>query len=104
MKKILENVQHISTRNEYDLLNAHIDFLIKEATETGFLNDPDADNDYTRELGRLAHLIDAYEKEFVRFSFEEESPLIQSLEPKMFKRGQKQNKLSIDPQLIVEYA
>jgi antitoxin component HigA of HigAB toxin-antitoxin module len=90
MKKILENVELISTRNEYDLLNAHIDNLLREATENGYLNDPAADNEYTRELGRLARLSEAYERQNIHFSFEEKSPLVQSIEAEMFKRGLKQ--------------
>ena len=90
MKKVLENTEVITTRNEYDLLNAHIDYLIKEATEKGCLNDPEANNEYTRELGRLARLTKAYEQEFVRFSFEDKSPLIQSIETEIVKRGLKQ--------------
>ena len=94
MKKILENAVRLETRNEYILLNNHIEYLIKEATEGGYLSEADADNEYTRELGRLAHLCHIYEKEFITFSFEQKTPLIQSIESEMAKRGLKQKEIA----------
>ena len=68
MKRILENVNCLTTKTEYELLSAHLENLIKEATEGGFLADPN-ENDYTREIARLSALGGRYEAEFMTFSF-----------------------------------
>jgi len=65
MVKIFENVTRLITRNEYDKLRFHIEMLIKEATEGGYFSDPEGDNEYIRELGRLGKLSALYEDEFL---------------------------------------
>jgi len=69
MVKIFENVTRLTTRNEYDIIRAHIELLIKEATEGGYFSDPEGDNEYIREFGRLARLSALYEDEFMNLSF-----------------------------------
>ena len=70
MKNIFENVTHITTQKEYDLLSLHLEELIKEAIKGGYLSDIE-ENDYTREIARLSILGGCYEKEFLTFSFSE---------------------------------
>jgi hypothetical protein len=68
MKKIFENVTRLTTKIEYDLLSEHLEDLIKDATEGGYLSDPD-ENNYTREIARLSALGGMYETDFMTFSF-----------------------------------
>ena len=65
MVKNFENVTRLTTRNEYDLVRYHIESLIKEATEGGYFSDPEGDNEYIRELGRLGRLSALYEDEIM---------------------------------------
>jgi hypothetical protein len=69
MEKIFENITHLTTRNEYDTIRAHIELLIKEATECGYFSDPEGDNEYIQEFGRLARLSALYEDEFMDLGF-----------------------------------
>jgi len=69
MEKIFENFTRLTTRNEYDAVRAHIELLIKEATDGGHFSDPEGDNEYIREFGRLAKLSALYEDEFMDLGF-----------------------------------
>jgi len=69
MKKIFENITRLTTRSEYDIVRVHIELLIKEATEGGYFSDPEGDNEYIQEFGRLARLSALYEDEFMDFNF-----------------------------------
>ncbi|MDR2848723.1 MAG: helix-turn-helix domain-containing protein [Bacteroidales bacterium] len=90
MKKILENVTRITTQTEYDLLSEYVEKLLQEATVGGYLSDINADNEYTREIGRLARLGGIYESEFMAFPFGTQSHLVQSVKTEMNKRGLRQ--------------
>jgi hypothetical protein len=68
MKRILKDVTRLTTGTEYDMLSLHLENLIKEATEGGYLSDPD-ENEYIREIARLSALGGRYETEFMTFSF-----------------------------------
>jgi hypothetical protein len=68
MKKILEGVTRITTAAEFDILTAHIETLIYEATEEGYFSDPDESNEYTGEIARLGKLVAKYEDEFLNLS------------------------------------
>lgn len=54
----------ITSQEQYNEVRAQIEKLIREATEKGML-EPDADNEYTREIGRLAKLTAAYEDNYL---------------------------------------
>jgi len=69
MEKIFENTTRLTTRSEYDTVRARMESLIKEATEGGHFSDPEGDNEYIREFGRLAKLSVVYEDEFINFGF-----------------------------------
>ena len=90
MKRILENVTRLTTKPEYELLSVHLENLIIEATEGGYLSDPE-ENDYTREIARLSALGGRYETEFMTFSFSKpKSRLLISVQREMTKRGMRQ--------------
>ena len=93
MKKILAGVDRITTKVEYELLDSYIEFLIKEATDKGLLEPEVDDNEYKREIGRLARIGARYENEFMNLSIiKKNTPLILELERKLKDRGLTQKK------------
>ena len=65
MHTILNGVERITTSIEFELLKNHIEILISEATENGYLAKQGTDNIYTREIARLAKIGARYEDEFL---------------------------------------
>jgi hypothetical protein len=65
MKKVFENATELTTLEDYETVLSHVKELIKEATDNGALDDPEADNEYIREIGRLSHLGAKYEDEYI---------------------------------------
>ena len=71
--------------------------LIAEATETGALDDPEADNEYMREIGRLSCLGADYENEHIQFEYikvKKKSPLIKQIENEMYNRNLKEKDIA----------
>ena len=90
LKRILEDVTRLTTKTEYELLSIHLENLIKEATDGGYLADPN-ENDFTREIARLSALGGRYESEFMTFTFSKpKSRLLMSVQREMSKRGMRQ--------------
>jgi antitoxin component HigA of HigAB toxin-antitoxin module len=97
MKKIFENILEITTRDDYEKLMSHVEKLITEATEIGALDDPEADNEYIHEIGRLSCLGAEYENEHIKFEYikvKKKSPLIRQIENEMFNRNLKEKELA----------
>jgi len=97
MEKIFENVLEISKRGDYEKLMSHVEKLIAEATEIGALDDPEADNEYIREIGRLSCLGADYESEYIQFEHikvKKQSPLIKQIESEMYSRNIKEKELA----------
>ncbi|MDR2839679.1 MAG: helix-turn-helix domain-containing protein [Paludibacter sp.] len=97
MKKLFENVSKLTTREDYDKVLAQVKVLIKEATENGCLDDPESDNEYIREIGRLGILCAQYENEYIQFkhlNVRKKSPLIRNIEDEMYSRNIRQKELS----------
>ena len=90
MEKINENIGRITTQKEYDLFLNHLESIIRTATQKGYLSELNADNEYTREIGRLSRLCARYENEFMVFDFKVKSPLLQSIQDEISKRGLRQ--------------
>lgn len=91
MKRKFENVTYIDTVELYDEAMAYVDALINEATACGALVDPDADNEYTREIGRVGGMCADYEALYYKSkSLKFKSPLIVSIEEELEKRSLKQ--------------
>ena len=67
MKKIFENVHELTTSKDYNIALSYVKNLITEASLNGALADPEANNDYVREIGRVGHLCAAYENSFIEF-------------------------------------
>jgi DNA-binding helix-turn-helix protein len=91
MKKKYENISEIVTKDLYEEIKAYVNALIDEATKNGSLSDPEADNEYTREIGKLAGICANYENNHMKFEYiKVKSPLILEIEKEMEKRAIKQ--------------
>lgn len=92
----LKEIKKVETREQYDAVCLRVDELIKEGTENGML-ESDADNEYTREIGRLGRLGAQYETDYYPFTVlkvRKKSPLIKSIEDEMYSRNIKQKELA----------
>ena len=92
----LKALEKVETREQYDAVRLRVDELIKEATEKGML-ESDADNDYTREIGRLGRMGAQYETDYYPFTVlkvRKKSPLIKIIEDEMHSRNLKQKDLA----------
>ena len=67
MIKKFENITLIENRELYDLVSAYGDALIDEATANGALAELNADNEYTREIGRVGVMCADYESMYMTF-------------------------------------
>jgi hypothetical protein len=67
MDKKFENITEIDTRELFDEISAYCDALIDAATAGGFMDEQGADNEYTREIGRVANLCATYEDTKMQF-------------------------------------
>ena len=91
MKKKFEDIKYIDTAELYNKATAYVDNLIKEATANGTLSEPDADNEYTREIGRIGNMCADYETlHYQPTALKFKSPLIASIEKELEKRSLKQ--------------
>lgn len=91
MEKKFKDLADIKTPELYNQVSAYTDDLIEEATENGFLSEPDADNEYTREIGRLSRLCADYESLYITHDhLKFKTPLLVSIENEMEKRQIKQ--------------
>lgn len=71
-------MEKLTTRQQYDETKARVESLIAEATEKGML-EPDMDNAYTQEIGKLSKLMAAFEDEYLNIlPLCQESPLTTS--------------------------
>jgi antitoxin component HigA of HigAB toxin-antitoxin module len=97
MKKLFENISKIQTSAEYEKVSAYVDKLIKEATNKGLLDKQNADNEYTREIGRVGRLCADYEDTkmtFQHLTVRGRSPLVRIVQQEMFKRDIKQKEIA----------
>lgn len=91
MLEKFNNIQFIEDRKTFDEATKYVDFLINEATSAGLLDSPDADNEYTREIGRIGGMCADYENKHINFEhIKVKSPLVVSIEAEMEKRHIKQ--------------
>jgi antitoxin component HigA of HigAB toxin-antitoxin module len=97
MDKKFENITEINTRELFDEVSAYCDALIDAATAEGGLDEQGADNEYTREIGRVANLCAKYEDtkmQFDHITVRGRSPLVRALQEEMFKRDIKQKEIA----------
>ena len=67
MKMLFENVLELTTRRDYDIALEYVKSLITEASLNGALAEPNADNEYVREIGRVGHLCAVYEDAYIEY-------------------------------------
>lgn len=63
MNKKFESITYIDSPELFKRISAYTDELINEATVKGALRTPEADNVYTREIGRVGNLCADYERD-----------------------------------------
>jgi antitoxin component HigA of HigAB toxin-antitoxin module len=91
MQAKFSTLTQITDKSTYDSALAYVNELISEATEKGYLEGPDTDNDYIREIGRIGNMCADFETEFMDFKqIRFKSPLILSIERALEKRSIKQ--------------
>lgn len=88
MERKFQNIESITDRQTYDEVMAYINKMVDYATRNGYLKDPDADNEYTRELGRIMALAADYESIYMDFkNLKVKNPLIISIENEIRKKA-----------------
>ncbi len=96
MEKKFENIKSIEDRQTFDDANVYVNALINEATANGSLDEQYADNDYTREIGRVGGMCADYENKYIVFEhIKVKSPLVVSIEIEMEKRHMKQRQTAV---------
>lgn len=91
MENRFKKITLIDTQELYDEVSAYVDTLIDEATANGSLVAQEADNEYTREIGRLGNLCADYESlHFKSQTLTFKSPLLRCIENELEKRSIKQ--------------
>jgi len=77
MKRKFENITFIDNKELFDAVMAYEEDLINEATATGALDEQGADNEYTREIGRVGNMCADYESTYMTFKhLKFKSPLV----------------------------
>lgn len=88
MEKKFQNIESITDRQTYDEVMAYINKMVDYVTRNGYLKDPDADNEYTRELGRVMTMAADYESIYMDFKhLKVKNPLIISIENEIRKKA-----------------
>lgn len=91
MKREYIDLSEITTRSLYDEVKTYYEVVLKKATESGALKEPDANNEYTCELGRIGNLLYGYESTYMQTKqLNFKSPLVISIERELDKRHLKQ--------------
>ena len=91
MEKKLEDITTINDRELYDQAMIYVENLINEATTNGALDEQGADNEYTREIGRVGNMCADYESAYMTFKYLKfKSPLVIGIENELAKRMLKQ--------------
>jgi len=91
MEKKYIDIIEIHTPELFKQMSEYTDALIEEATANGSLNEQGADNEYTREIGRVGRMCADYESMYMKFEhLKFKSPLVVSIEREMEKRHIKQ--------------
>ena len=91
MVKKFENITVIDNRELFDEIAEYEENLIQEATANGSLEEQGADNEYTREIGRVGVMLADYESMYMTFKhLKFKTPLVISIEKELTNRSLKQ--------------
>jgi antitoxin component HigA of HigAB toxin-antitoxin module len=97
MDKKFADITEINSLELFEKVSAYADALIDEATANGFLDEQGADNEYTREIGRVSNLCAEYEDDKMQFEHivvRGRSPLVRALQKEMYNRDIKQKEIA----------
>lgn len=84
-----KDISCVTSRAQYDEVRTRVNELIKEATQKGML-EPDADNEYIREIARLAKLSAEYEDNYMNIlPLKIKNPLIKAIEDYFYAKNMK---------------
>jgi len=96
MDKKFIDITEIHSPELFKQVSAYTDALIDEATANGSLQEQAANNEYTREIGRVGRLCADYESMYMKFEYMKfKSPLVVSIEKEMEKRHIKQRQAAV---------
>ncbi|HEY0298888.1 MAG TPA: helix-turn-helix domain-containing protein [Arachidicoccus sp.] len=88
MKKQFERLESIGDTATFEKVRAYFDEMISTATRNGYLNDPENDNEFTKEIGRIGAMLANYESIHMQFKhIKVKNPLIISIENQMRKKA-----------------
>ncbi len=88
MKKQFENIEEITDRSTYDAAMKYLNEIVKEGTQKGYFKDPEADNKYTREFGRIGRMTADYERIYMEFKhLRVKNPLLIKIENELKKQA-----------------
>jgi len=91
MEKKFIDIIEIHTPELFKKITEYTEALINEATTNGSLEEQGADNEYTKEIGRVGSMCADYESRYMKFEqLKFKSPLVVSIEKEMEKRQIKQ--------------
>jgi predicted XRE-type DNA-binding protein len=91
MVKKFENITVIDNKELFDAVAEYEENLINEAAANGALDEQGADNEYTREIGRVGNMCADYESTYMTFKhLKFKSPLVIGIENELAKRALKQ--------------
>ena len=68
MKKKFELINVVDNNALFNEMAEYEESLIKEATTIGALSELNANNEYTREIGRIGGMLADYESKYVTFN------------------------------------
>lgn len=96
MEKKFINLTEIKDRAIFDQISAYLNDLINEATNIGSLSQPNPDNEYTREIGRISILCADYEDNVLNLFpiVRQKNPLQKAIDDIMYSRNLKQKELA----------
>ena len=91
MIKKFQDITVVKDRKLFDEMAEYEENLIQEATVNGSLDEQGADNEYTREIGRVGIMLANYESIYMTFShLKFKNPLVIGIEKELANRALKQ--------------
>jgi len=91
MIKKYQDITVVKDNKLFDEMAEYEENLIQEATSNGSLDEQDADNEYTREIGRVGRMLANYESAYMTFKYLKfKNPLAISIEKELANRSLKQ--------------
>ena len=91
MIKKFEDITVVNDSKLFDEMAEYEENLIQEATANVALDEQGADNEYTREIGRVGVMLADYESAYMTFEhLKFKSPLVRGIEKELLNRSLKQ--------------